>query len=353
MAVPKTKFLTNDPLTRKRWAKDLFRVILPDIEYNALVGTGNDAAIQLKTDLGKGEGDELTMGIVLPLVGEGIVGRDTVEGNEEKLTFKDFKFRVEELNHAVDTGGKMDEQRVPYNLMQEGKTALQAWWSGKLSDMLINHMVGNSAYRVAGKVFAQNPTEPDTDHHILVNDAATESALTEADEIDLAFLDRMKQRAEVPLNSDFYRIRSFGKGGKPYYRVLMHPYVFARLRRNTNIGEWGDLLRAANKLQMPEVEIEYNGMLISKSERIPLMSGSATAGGVYRTVLFGPQACCLGWGGAGESKGTVMSFVPYMKDADRYVMIRGGGILGVKKTVFNSRDFSIITGSSFAAPLGS
>lgn len=351
MSMPKTKFLTNDPLTRKRWGKELFRVILPDIEYNALVGTGTDAAIQLKTDLGKGQGDELTEGIILPLVGEGIVGRDTVEGNEEQLRLKDFKFRIEELNHAVDTGGTMDEQRVPYNLMQEGKTGLQAWWSGKLSDILINHMVGNSAYRVAGKTFAQNPTEPDSEHHLLVNDAVNESALTEADEIDLLFLDRMKQRAEVPLHDDFYRIRTFNKGGKPYYRVLMHPYVFARLRRNTNIGEWGDLLRAAGKLGLPEVQIEYNGMLISTSERIPAMTGNKITGGVFRTILFGPQACCFGWGGAGESKSTVMSFVPYTKDAGRYVMIRGGGIFGVKKTVFNGRDFSIITGSSWGSRL--
>ena len=74
-------------------------------------------------------------------------------------------------------------------------------------------------------------------------------------------------------------------------------------------------------------------------------------GGVYRTVLVGAQAACFAWGGAGESKSTTMAFVPYEKDAKRYVMIRGGGIFGCKKTVFDSVDFGVITGSSYAEKL--
>ena len=117
---PKTVFLTTDNLTRKRWAKELFRALLPATEFNDLVGTGSNAIVQMRTELGKGEGVQITFGIRLPLSGEGIVGDDTVEGNEEKLQFRNFKCTIEELNHAVDTGGKMEQQRVPYNLVQEG-----------------------------------------------------------------------------------------------------------------------------------------------------------------------------------------------------------------------------------------
>ena len=90
---PKTEFLSNDPLTRKRWAKDLFAIILPAVEFNDLVGTGSDSIVQIRTELGKGEGDEITFGIRLPLTGQGVVGNDTVEGNEEKLVFRNFKTR--------------------------------------------------------------------------------------------------------------------------------------------------------------------------------------------------------------------------------------------------------------------
>jgi len=350
MTAPKTVFLTNDNLTRKRWAKDLFKIILPAVEFNYLVGKGTDAIVQSRTELGKGEGDTITFGIRLPLTGEGIVGNATVEGNEEKLSFKDFSMTIEELNHAVDTGGRMEEQRVPYDLMAEGRNALGDWWSDKLSDYVIATLCGDSTYKIAGSTFAQACVEPDTGHLVLVNDVA-EASMTSADTLDLSFLDRLKQRAEMPATS-CYKVRPFNKGGKNYYRVILHNYVFDALRRNTNVGEWGDLLRAANKLQMPQVEIEYNGMMISKSERIRMVQGAASTGGVYRNILLGAQAACWAWGGAGESKSSVMAFVPYERDAKRFVMIRGGGIMGVKKTTFDSKDYGVITGSSWGAPLG-
>jgi len=339
---PKTQFATNDALTRKKWAKDLFKVILPAVEYSYLVGTGADSIIQLRTELGKGEGDKITFGIRLPLTGEGIVGRDTVEGNEEKLIFKDFDMTIEELNHAVDTGGRMEEQRIPWDLMQEGKSGLQDWWADKLSDIAIATLCGDTTFKIAGKTFAQACTAPTK--HLTVNDTA-EASISSADVLDLHFLDRMKQRAQMPATGE-YKLRPLKKGGKDYFRVILHTYVFDQLRQNMNVGQWGDLQRAAGKLQIPNVEFEYNGMLVSKSERI-----TASYTNVYRNVLLGCQAATWAWGGAGESKGTVMAFVPYEKDAKRYVMIRGGGIFGVKKVVFNSEDYGVITGSSYGAAL--
>ena len=124
-----TVFLTNDPLTRKRWARELFSLLLPSTEISYLIGKSPDSIVQTRTELGKGDGDTITVGIRLPLSGEGIVGRDTVEGSEEELLFRNFKVTVEELNHSVSTGGRMEEQWVPYNLMKEGMDALQEWWA--------------------------------------------------------------------------------------------------------------------------------------------------------------------------------------------------------------------------------
>jgi N4-gp56 family major capsid protein len=342
--LPKTQFLTNDNLTRKRWARDLHKIILPAVEFNYLVGTGTDAIVQSRTELGKGEGDTITFGIRLPLTGEGVVGNDTVEGNEEQLRFKDFSMTIEELNHAVDTGGRMEEQRVPYNLMEEGKSGLADWWADKLSDYMMATLCGDTSFTIAGHTFAQACEDPDTGHWLTVNDT-TESDITSADTLDLSFLDRMKQRAEMP-STGCYKLRPLKLGGKNYFRVILHTYVFDALRQNTNVGQWGDLTRAANKLQIPQTEIEYNGMLVSKSERI-----TSPYTNVYRNVLLGCQAACVAWGGAGESKSTTMAFVPYEKDAKRFVMIRGGGILGIKKTRFDSKDYGIITGSSYGAVL--
>lgn len=346
---PKTRFLTNDALTRKKWARDLFSILMKAVEFNDLVGTSNTSIVQMRKELGKGEGDTIKFGIRLPLKQEGIVGYDTVEGNEEKLIFRDFSATVEELNFAVDTGGKMEEQRIPYNLFEIGKEALQERWADRLSDIMFAALCGDTGFLINGKTFAQAPTAPDTYHLLKVNDVA-EASMTAADELDLTFLDRMKQAAESPDTStwgdDHYRVRPLMINGKKYYRVILHNYVFDRLRQNMNIGQWGDLQRSAGKLAVANVEFEYNGMLVSKSERI-----RAVTTNVYRNLLLGCQAAVIAWGGAGESKSTTMSFVPYTKDAERYVMIRGGGIFGIKKVTFNSKDYGVVTGSSYATKL--
>ena len=339
-----TRFLTNDALTRKKWARDLFSIILPAVEFDSLVSKGKDEPIQIRTELGKGEGDQIKFGIRLPLTGEGVVGYDTVEKTEERLIFRNFSMTVEELNHAVDTGGKMDEQRMPYDLVKEGKDGLQEWWADKLSDYIINGLAGNSAYRIAGQVFADAIEEPDSEHKMLMNDVA-EASMTSADEMNLTFLDAMKQRAEMPTGNAF-KIRPLMRKGRKYYKVILHTYVFDALRQNTNVAQWGDMLRAANKLGEPNVEFEYNGMLVMKSERIPQVQTN-----VYRNVLLGAQAGCWAWGGAGESKSSVMAFVPYTRDAKRFLMIRGGGIFGFKKTRFQDLDYGVITGSSYATSL--
>jgi N4-gp56 family major capsid protein len=341
MPEPKTQFLTNDALTRKKWAKELFRAMLPEVEFNDLIGTDTNAHVQRKLDLAKGEGDSVTFGIRLPLTGEGVVGDDTVEGNEEKLRFRNFKATIQELNHAVDTGGKMEQQRVPYNLVEEGKMALQEWWGQRLSTYLFAVLCGNTGFRINSKIFADVPEAFATNRILTVNDTA-EASLGATDVADLTFLDRMKQAAEMPTDANTYKLRKKGK----FYRVILHTYVFDQLRTNLNAGQWGDLQRAAQKLGVENVEFEYNGMLVSKSERI-----YSPSTGVYRNILLGSQAAVMGWGGAGDSKSTVMSFVPYTRDALRYVMIRGGGILGIKKVKFDSVEFGIIAGSSYATKL--
>lgn len=58
MADPTTRFLTNDPLTRKKWARELFSVVLPAVEFNSIVGSDANSVVQMKKELAKGEGDE-------------------------------------------------------------------------------------------------------------------------------------------------------------------------------------------------------------------------------------------------------------------------------------------------------
>lgn len=356
---------TTDALTRKRWAKDLFKVLQKAFEFNNLIGTGENAIIQLKTELGKGEGDEITFGILLDLVGAGTIGRDSLLGKAESLKFRDFKLTIEKIRKSVDIGTDIDAQRVPYNLMERGKMGLQNWWAGLLSDYMFHILAGNSQMKdelpqFGGIQFGANPVEPDADHLMIVGDRANEAALTPADTVTLEFLDSVKQRAEIPSLVDVgFKIRPTMMAGKGMFRVILHNYVFDDLRRNTNVGEWGDFMRAAQKMQDPTVEILYNNMMISKSERVYSRESIGSGNGrSYRNLFLGAQAGVMGWGGAGDSKSSVMSFHVEKLDHGAKTEVSGGGILGMAKTRFQKNgsapdhgDYGVITFPSFGQPI--
>lgn len=349
-----TVYLTNDAITRKKWSKDLFRVVMRNIEFNYLVGKGANNVIEEKTDLGKGEGDQIKFDIFMPFTQEGIVGREAVEGNEEELVPEQFTMTVEELNMAAATGGKMEEQRMPYNLVNEAKTMLSQRWGEVLSSYIINALAGNTAHKVNGVDFAQAIPAMNTNRLMTPDDVATGS-LTAANVTDLTFLDRVKQRAELAESTAYWKMRPLNINGKKFYRVILHNYVFDALRENMNMGQWGDLQRNAMKLKIPNVEFEYNGMLVTKSEYVPKVRTISGAQGIYANVLCGAQAACWAWGGAGESKSTILSFVPYTKDAKRFLYLRGGGIWGCKRVQFDiggtAVDFGAIAMHSYGAPL--
>lgn len=355
---------TSDALTRKRWAKDLFLVVQKAFEFNSWIGTGDNAIIQSQSDLSKGMGDQLTFGILLDLTGAGTIGRDSIVGKAEGMVFRDFKLTVEKMRKSVDIGADIDAQRVPFDFMQKGKNGLQNWWSGFLSDYMFHVLSGNSQMvaefpQLANKAFGTVPTEPDADHLMVVG-GDTEANLTPADTVTLATLDALKQRAEIPSDANKgFKIRPVNVGGKSMYRVVLHNYVFDQLRRNTNIGEWGDLLRNAQKLKDPTVEIEYNGMMVSKSERV-YSRAAIGVGRSYRNLFLGAQAGVMGWGGAGDTKSSNMSFHTEILDHGAKTEVSGGGILGIAKTRFTKNgggpdhgDYGVITFPSFGKPISS
>jgi hypothetical protein len=280
------------------------------------------------------------------------------------MRFRDFKLDVEKIRKSVDIGVDIDAQRVPFNLMEKGKTGLQNWWAGLLSDYMFHVLCGNSQMfdelpQLGGVNFGLQPVEPDADHLMVVG-GATESTLTAADTVTLSFLDSVKQRAEIPAKADVgFKIRPKIIGGKPMYRVILHNYVFDQLRRNTNVGEWGDMLRAAQKLQDPTVEIMYNGMMISKSERIYSRNTIGAGNGrAYRNLFLGAQSAVVGWGGAGDTKSSVMSFHVEKLDHGAKTEVSGGGIFGMAKTRFQKNgsapdhgDYGVITFPSYGAPI--
>jgi len=115
------------------------------------MGKGSDSLIQIKDDTQKSAGDRITCGLRMQLTGAGVQGDGTLEGNEEALTTYSDNVFIDQLRHAVRSGGKMSEQRVPFSVREEARVGLQDWWSDRIDTWVlrlgtaIQQWVGNNS----------------------------------------------------------------------------------------------------------------------------------------------------------------------------------------------------------------
>ena len=88
-------------LTVTQWDENYFREYFNQNWFKKFFGTGTNSVIQVKEDLTKKPGDNITLTLVNRLTGEAKSASETLEGNEEDLSTRSFNIRVREYSHAV------------------------------------------------------------------------------------------------------------------------------------------------------------------------------------------------------------------------------------------------------------
>ena len=118
-----TNFGVNSPQAVKLWSRKLFREALKRTWFYKFMGKGSDSLIQIAEDTSKGPGDRVRVTLRMLLSGAGISGDGTLEGNEESLSVYSDDVLIDQLRHAVRSGGKMSEQRIPFSVREEARQA--------------------------------------------------------------------------------------------------------------------------------------------------------------------------------------------------------------------------------------
>src|SRR5690348_3398158 len=93
-------------------------------------------------DAEKSAGDTVNVGLRTQLAGAGIQGDGTLEGQAEALTTYADKLLIDQLRHAVNVGGRMTQQRVPFELREEARMGLQDWWAARFDLSFFNQLCG-------------------------------------------------------------------------------------------------------------------------------------------------------------------------------------------------------------------
>lgn len=359
-----TSYAVGHPLAVKLWSKELFHDTIGESFLGKFMGKSPSSLLQIKDETKKGAGDTIYVGLRTRLSGDGIQGDSTLEGSEEALsTFRD-SFLINQLRHAVRSGGEMSQQRVHFSVRDEAKDGLQDWWTERLEVSFANQLTGYTDQSDT-KYTGHNATvAPTATYRIMAGGGhATEASLsaTTTHAIKLSDLDRAVALAKTQQSSggtSYERIRPVRVDGKDMYVCFMHPWAIRQLRADASTaGNFFDIQKAAMQggkySENPIVtggNFVYNNVIVHEWSYLPIATG---AGGVTggnsvfrRAVLCGAQAGVIGFGQKNQS--TKMSWVEELFDYENQLGVAAGMIYGIKKTVFNSVDFGTIVLSGYA-----
>jgi N4-gp56 family major capsid protein len=347
-----TQFGTNSALAVKLFSEKTFREALKQTFMYRFMGESSNSIIQVMDDMSKSKGDQLTIHLRAQLQGAGVIGDDTLEGNEESLTLYTDSFVINQLRHAVRSDGKMTEQRIPFSIREEARIGLTDWWADRIDESFFNQLAGNTN-QTDIKFTGLNATTAPTTNQIVYPDGDVSEADIASSSASSVFtlqvLDDAVERAKTQTNS----IRPVRIGPDEYYVAFLHPFQVNDLRTSTaNAGSWFDIQKAAiqggqttgNPIFTGALGV-HNGVVIHESTRVPEVTTN-----VRRAILMGAQAGVVGYGL--ESTGNRMSWVEELFDFKNSLGVSAGMIWGCKKVVFNSEDFAVITMPTYAVQHG-
>lgn len=368
-----TTFETSDALTVKKWAAKLGYDVVYRTELSSMIGEDENSIIHMKNELSKGPGDQITFPLMKKLTGAGFTTREVAEGNGEALSLYSDALKISELGHVVsipNEGRSIDTQRIPVKLRQAAKNGLQTWIAERMSQTFFYHACGYTPINPSGgKYNGHNTvTAPTSGRQVWraagVGESNTADENIESDDVmTLNMIDHMREMAVTaasplrPINIE----GNYEAGGTDIsggrFVLYVHPYQATDLRTSTDTGQWLDIQKAAmmggqtskNAIYSDALG-EYNGVIIKVANHVTQgvnSSSGAAITTVRRAVLLGAQAVSLAYGKDGGP--TTYNWNEELLDHKRVLEVSTFCIWGMKKNVFDSADFSVIVGSTYAA----
>ncbi len=362
----------NANLVPQIWEKSLYRNAQKRLFFmrNGLMGEGSNNIIQMKTDLRKEKGDNITMGITGKLTGDGVDGDDELEGNEENITGYDQNVKIGQRRNAVRVKGKLTEQKAMYNMRSDSRDKLGIWSAEFLERQLFMKLAGVNNITltdVNGKVVGRVANWVNTSAYIpdahtaagvgaryLCANSSGAASLGSTDILTPGFISKLKAKAKqiddpamIPLDID----------GSPHYVYIIHTRQAYDLTRN---AEWTQAQREAgvrgkkNPIFTGALGM-WDNVIVYESDFIPFLDisvalhsfrgpavGTDFSADTYRSLFCGQQAGCIAYGKY-ENAWVEKDF-----DYKNKAAVATGMMLGVQKTLFNSKEYGVIAADTAA-----
>lgn len=233
------------------WSKQFWKQARNLSFINQFAGRGPNSMVQRITELKKDEkGARAVITLVKDLVGDGVTGDNTLEGNEETIGADDIVIRIDQLRNANRLKGRMADQKSVVSFRETSRDVLAYWMSDRIDQIAFLTLSGisyakqnNGADRpvmqggsnLADLEFSADVTAPTSNRHFQWSDsskdwtAVNHGSLVAADTVTYRSLVLAKALAK---NRYMRGIRT--QGNEEVFHVFVNPTAMARLKLDSD-----------------------------------------------------------------------------------------------------------------------
>ena len=354
----------GDPKAQKRWSANL-AVDTRKKSYfeNRFIGTDDNNIIQRKTELETDAGDTISFDLCVQMRAKPTYGDARLEGKEESLKFYTDQVIIDQVRHAASAGGKMSRKRTAHDMRMIAKNRLGDYFARLVDELFFMYLSGARGINedfiedLSYTGFAGNSfTAPDAGHQLYGGSATSKATLASTDKLTVTVIEKAINKAEMmqardPKTANMVPVTN---GADDQYVLLMSPFQEYDLRTNTTTGQWIDIQKAAAAAEGRKNPIFMGGLgminntVLHKHRNVIRFSDYGSGSNVLaaRALFMGRQAAVVAYGTAG---GLRYSWEENTKDYGNEPTVASGFIGGIKKTVFNGKDFGVLSIDTAAA----
>jgi len=324
MAASTTPVLPTDPGARKAWSHYVGKQGAERQYFSRMMGAeGSKSVIVKRSELQKGQGDEITTLITAKLQGAPRVGTERLEGTEKRITQFDTKIKIGLIREGVNVGSIMDEQRTGQQLGTIGREVLSDWLAEYMEQFIHCHAagaVGEGACftNVKGadgnfKKIEMPLIDIDSKHQMIGPAGVTAKAsLTDANVMTLTTLTISARNKLTKMYGGINgasKIEKANVGGKNVYVACLPAEVMADLRNDVGENGWvawqNALVRNMGAKAGPFVDGGgmYDNLLVDETPCGTYLTGYGSGGAVTaaRSFVMGAGALAFAQGRKGLS----------------------------------------------------
>lgn len=296
---------TATGLSAEQWDDRFFTEYIQQNPFRPVMGTNENSIIQMKEQFTKGNGDAMTIALVNRLTQDAITGSNILEGNEEDMASRSFRFTVDKRRNAVRIP-EMEEYRSAINLRDAARSVLQDWAQEDVRDRVISALGSINGVDYASATEAQKDAWlVDNNDRVLFGDAvgntsagdhsASLANVTSSMTADAAMLSLMKRKA-LSASPKVRPIR-VGNQNRRYYKVYVGSRVMRDIRGDSVIqqAQREVSIEMENNRLFQGGDLVWDGMIIHEVDDIQPITGVAdSSGDVEPMYLCGAQAIAYG-----------------------------------------------------------